>query len=329
MRFIGKLSVGIAAWTLSCITPAVVIAPPAAADSRLRNFPTIQGERPHDVSPGPNGTVYYAGQPKGVLGIVDPKTGKIERIALGEGSSPHGVITGPGDVAWLTDGGQNAIVSYDPKTKKVTVYKLPEARGYTNLNTAAFDRKGVLWFTGQNGIYGRLDPKTGKVDVWDAPRGRGPYGITGTRTGDVYYASLAGSYVGRVNIETGAATILEPPTKGQGARRVWADSKDRIWVSEWNSGNVSVYNPADGSWKQWKLPGTNPRTYAVYVDDQDKVWLAEWSANALVKFDPATEKFAVFPMPRGGANIRQIHGRAGEILLPESGTDQVSIFSSR
>src|SRR6202035_4664028 len=26
--------------------------------------------------------------------------------------------------------------------------------------TASFDRQGVLWFTGQNGIYGRLDPKT-------------------------------------------------------------------------------------------------------------------------------------------------------------------------
>ena len=49
-----------------------------------------------------------------------------------------------------------------------------------------------MWFTGQSGIYGRVDPATNDVKVWQAPRGRGPYGITTTPSGDVYYASLAG-----------------------------------------------------------------------------------------------------------------------------------------
>jgi virginiamycin B lyase len=171
-----------------------------------------------------------------------------------------------------------------------------------------------------------VDLKTGKVTVWKAPKGRGPYGITGTKNGDVYYASLAGSYLGRINIDTGEATVLEPPTKGQGARRAWADSKDRIWVSEWNSGQVSMYDPASNSWKQWKLPGANPKAYAVYVDDEDKVWLADWGANALVKFDPVTETFEAFPFPHPRANVRQIDGRKGEILVPESGPRIVSVF---
>ena len=34
---------------------------------------------------------------------------------------------------------------------------------YANLNTATFDHTGVLWFTGQGGIYGRLDPVVGRV----------------------------------------------------------------------------------------------------------------------------------------------------------------------
>lgn len=305
---------------------AAPLATANADNGRFKSFTLPEGNYPHDVSPGPNGTVYYADQKKGGLGIVDPKTGKVEKVAFGEGSAPHNVITGPGETAWLTDGGLNAIVSYDPTTKKVTVYKLPADTGYTNLNTSAFDRKGNLWFTGQTGIYGKVDLATGKVTVWKAPKGRGPYGITGTKTGDVYYASLAGSYLGRINIETGEVTVLEPPTKGQGARRAWADSKDRIWVSEWNSGNVSVYDPANGSWRQWKLPGSNPKTYAVYVDDEDKVWLADWGANALVKFDPTSEKFEVFPLPYETANVRQIDGRKGEILLPLSGPRIVSIF---
>jgi virginiamycin B lyase len=297
-----------------------------AAEGRFATFKLPDGNYPHDVSPGPNGTIFYADQRRGGIGIVDPKTGKVEKVPFGEGSAPHGVITGPDGKAWLTDGGLNAMVSYDPATKKVSIYKLPEDTGYTNLNTAAIDRKGDVWFTGQTGIYGKVDVKSGKVTVWTAPKGRGPYGITATKKGDVYYASLAGSYVGRIDIETGQATVLEPPTKNQGARRVWADSKDRIWVSEWNSGQVSMYDPANGSWKQWKLPGSGPKAYAVYVDDEDKVWLADWGANALVKFDPATEKFEVFPFPADTANVRQIDGRKGEILLPLSGPRLVAVF---
>jgi len=34
----------------------------------------------------------------------------------------------------------------------------------------------------------------------------GPYGITTTPNGDVFYASLAGSYIGHINVTTGAVT---------------------------------------------------------------------------------------------------------------------------
>src|SRR5690349_256700 len=80
-----------------------------------------------------------------------------------------GVIVGPDRAAWVTDGGQNAIVRVDPATRQVKAWKLPADSGYTNLNTATFDQKGRVWFTGQSGIYGRLDPATGDVKVWKAP----------------------------------------------------------------------------------------------------------------------------------------------------------------
>jgi virginiamycin B lyase len=312
----------LAAFSLCLV--AVIATPGRAAD--VATFQVPSGAHPHDVAPGPDGVVWYTAQAQGALGRIDPKTGKIEQIKLGADSAPHGVIVGPDGAPWITDGGLNAIVRVDPKTRAVKVYPLPESRGYVNLNTAVFDKTGMLWFTGQNGVYGRLDPRTGKMDVWDAPHGRGPYGITATPDGVVYYASLAGNHIARVDPATGDATIIEPPTKGQGARRVWSDSQGRIWVSEWNAGQVSAYDPAKNMWKSWRLPGERPRVYAVFVDDQDKVWLSDWGANAVVRFDPATEKFESFPNARGDANIRQILGRPGEVWLPESGTDHVTVI---
>ncbi len=293
-------------------------------------FDVVRGAHPHDVAatPAPGGPVYYTAQATGRLGILDPKSGKVEEVDLGPRSAPHGVIVGPDGAPWITDGGQNAIVRVDPKTRDVRSWSLPPGSAYANLNTATFDRKGRIWFTGQSGVYGRVDPATGDVRVWEAPKGRGPYGIATTPGGDVYYASLAGNHIARVDVETGAATVIEPPTKDQGARRVWSDSRGRIWVSYWNTGHVGLYDPATRAWREWKLPG-NAHAYSVWVDPQDVVWLTDWSINAIVRFDPATEKFESFPSNRANANVRQMLGRAGEAWGAESGTDRLVMIPAR
>ena len=302
---------------------ALLACAPASAQT-VRYFPVGEGERPHDVAAAPDGTVWYTAQRKGALGRLDPKTGKVQLVPLGEKSAPHGVIMGPDGGAWVTDGGLNAIVRVDPRTLAVKTWPLPESTGYTNLNTPVFDRSGRIWFTGQNGVYGRLDPKTGDMRVWPAPRGRGAYGITATRDA-VWYASLAGNHIARVDPETGQATVIEPPTPGQGARRIWADSRGRLWVSEWNSGQLSLYDPAANRWKSWKLPGEKPRAYSVYVDETDKVWVTDFGANAIVRFDPATERVLRFPSDRENAQVRQMLGRRGEAWGAESGTNRLVV----
>jgi virginiamycin B lyase len=291
----------------------------------IQEYPVPSGSHPHDVAPAPDGTVWYTAQRSGELGRLDPATGETHHIPLGAGSAPHGVIVGPDGAAWVTDSGLNAIVRIDPQTEAVQVFPLPDGSPNANLNTAAFDGRGVLWFTGQNGLYGSLDPQ-GQVQVFEAPGGRGPYGIDATPDGEIYYASLAGSHIARIDLDSGEATVLEPPTPGQGARRVWSDSQGRIWVSEWNAGQVALYDPASGAWREWRLPGDNPQPYAVYVDDQDQVWLSDFGANALVRFDPATERFEVYPLPSPGAAVRQILGRPGEVWGAESGVDRLVVI---
>jgi virginiamycin B lyase len=213
-------------------------------------------------------------------------------------------------------------VRVDPGTHEVKRWMLPASAPHANLNTLTFDRRGRVWFTGQSGYYGRLDPTTGDVKAWRAPRGNGPYGITTTPSGDIYYASLAGNHIARIDVETGDATVIEPPTRNQGARRVWSDSQGNIWVSYWNTGQVGRYDPATRAWREWKLPG-DARAYSVWVDPQDQVWLTDWSANSIVRFDPAAEKFTAYPSDRDGANVRQMLGRAGEAWGAESGNDRL------
>jgi virginiamycin B lyase len=305
---------------------ALLLVPPSAGAQESRYYKVLKGDFPHDVAASPSGEVWYAGQGAGVAGRLDPSSGQIERIALGKDAGPQGVIVGPDGAPWFTDPARNAVMRLDPATREVKVWPLPPARKDAELNTAAFDRSGRIWFTGQAGIYGRLDPKSGEMRIWDAPKGRGPYGMAATPGGDIWFVSFAGSYLAKVDLETGAATIFEPPTKDSGTRRVWADSRGRLWVSEWNSGNVAVYDPTARSWKEWKLPGTKPQAYAVWVDGHDKVWLSEWSANAIVRFDPPTGGFESYPSDRPHSDVRQMLGRKDEVWIAESGTERLRLI---
>jgi virginiamycin B lyase len=314
--------------TTATATPAAATPEPRepapSARVRLKSFRVPQGSHPHDVAPAADGTVWYTAQHIGKLGRLDPRTGDVEEIPLGDGSAPHGVIVGPDRAAWVTDGGLNAIVRVDDRTHRVRSYPLPADHADANLNTATFAGR-TLWFTGQSGIYGALDTRSGDMRVFDAPRGGGPYGIATTPEGGVFYASLAGSYLGQIDRDSGRAAVLEPPTAGQGARRVWSDSRGRLWISEYVAGRLGRYDPATRRWREWPLPGDAPQPYAIYVDDRDIVWLSDFASNRLVRFDPRRERFSTYPWPAEGAAVRQLLGRPGELWGAQSGADSLVV----
>ena len=140
--------------------------------------------------------------------------------------------------------------------------------------------------------------------------------LTVQRSGVPGYVSLAGSHLAKVNRADGSVTLIEPPDEGAGLRRVWADSRGDLWISGWNSGKLYRYRPAAGEWDQWKLPGEEPRAYAVYVDGRDDVWVTDFGSNSTLVFDPETETF-----------VRQILGRGNQVYLPESGTDRLMLVT--
>jgi virginiamycin B lyase len=321
-RFVRKVSAERWSALAHAATPA------AATRPRVREYSVPPGSHPHDVAPARDGRVWFTAQGSGHLGRLDPRTGRSRMIALGEGAAPHGVIVGPDGAPWITDGGLNAIVRVDPRTLRVRRFPLPADHSGANLNTATFDRGGRLWFTGQSGVYGSVDPRTGRVRAFDAPRGPGPYGIATTPRGQVWYASLAGSHIARIETATERAAIAEPPTSGQGARRIWADSRGRLWVSEYNAGRVARYDPDSRRWREWRLPGDSSQPYAVYVDDRDIVWLTDFGQDAVVRFDPHSERFTTIRLPTRQAAVRQLGGRSGEVWGAESAADKLVVLTT-
>ncbi len=308
------------------VSPTAEVAEePPEARVEVTEFAVAKGSAPHDVAPAPDGRIWYTAQAFGDLGYLDLNTQRFEHIPLGSGARPHGVIVGPDGGAWITDSGLNAILRIDPVSEEIKRFDLPPGSN-ANLNTATFDGRGVLWFTGQAGIYGSVNPATGEVKTYSAPKGQGPYGIATAPDGTPWFSSLAGSYIARIRSPDGRLAVVDVPTAGGGARRIWSDSAGRLWVTEWYAGNLARYDPANRSWKEWPLPGNAPQPYAVFVDDQDLVWVTDFGANALVRFDPRTERFRAFPFPSSGAEVRQLLGRPGQVWGAESGTDKLVVL---
>jgi len=307
------------------IVAALAFSVSTALSAQATYYQLPNGAYPHDVAPAVDGGVWFTGQAQGFLGHFDPANNKLDKIPLGPGAAPHGVIVGPDGNAWVCEGGQNAIARIDQKTHEVKLWPLPKEFSGANLNTLTFDKAGVLWFTGQSGVYGRLDPKVGKVEAWAAPRGAGAYGMTTTPAGEVWYASLASDHIAHIDTATHAVTVVEPPRKGVGPRRIWSDSKGMLWSSFWYGGAIGRYDPDKKTWTTYQMPQSRNGTYSVYVDDKDRVWATDWPANAIQRFDPTTEKFATFPSDKRGAQIREMQGRPGEAWGGESGNDRLVV----
>jgi virginiamycin B lyase len=301
-----------------------------AASFKITYYPVKAGLGNRDVAPADDGTVWFSNQFSGTVGNLDPKTGEYKLYPLGPGSSPHGIHMGPDGNLWIMDGGQNAVIRMNSSDHKLTLFKIPPENGDVNLNTSVFDHSGALWFTGQNGFYGRLDPQTSKIQVWKSPVGFGPYGITVTPQGTVWYTNFACNHIAGIDPKTYEVTVVDIPHPSTvGARRIWSDSKGKLWLATWGTGELLSYNPADKSWDAYKLPGLGPRGYSTYVDEKDIVWVTDFMSNSILRFDPSTESFIVFPSDKQVSQLLQMNGKDGKVWGGEQGASRIVLIEPK
>jgi len=99
-----------------------------------------------------------------------------------------------------------------------------------------------------------------------------------------------------------------------------------MWVSEWNSGQLSRFDPDTNGWKTWPLPGNDPSPYAIYVGGVDQVWVRDFGGNAIHRFTPETETFDTFAWPANPGEVGQILGRGNEIWGAQSADDSLIVI---
>jgi len=313
---------------------AVLIAGPASVNIREWQVPTL-GSRPHDPLAARDGSVWWTGQYSHRLGRLDPKTGAMKEFPLAAGTGPHGLVEDRDGNVWFTGIDAGYIGKLDPNTGNVTQFPVqksePAARGP---HTPIFDQKGTLWFTLQSGHVGRLVTSTGEMRIVPAPSGAGvtyPYGIQVNSAGIPLYVDFRGPRIASVDPATMAIKEITLPNPDARPRRIAITPDDVVWYTDYARGYLGRYDPKSGAVKEYASPGgAQSQPYGIATIG-NVVWYSESavSPNTLVRFDPATEKFETFKSSSASANVRQIHGRKGEVWTPESGADKLVVYRYR
>jgi virginiamycin B lyase len=119
---------------------------------------------------GPDGTVWYGIFNKGIIGKLDPATGKMVEYKVPMAvSEPYDVWPDPAGNIWISDGGMGGtLIRFDPKTETFAFYPTVQ-RG--DLPKIEITREGAVWYNPRSapkGAVGVLYPDMSKMTTFEA-----------------------------------------------------------------------------------------------------------------------------------------------------------------
>jgi virginiamycin B lyase len=164
---------------------------------------------------------------------------------------------------------------------------------------------GGVWFNDRaNRSLLRIDPDAESAADRVAEEHQAPWpntsmhGITIDRKGRVYYADIAGGFLGELNPATGEfkrhSTTGDPD---ESMVQIVVDSKDNVWMGLISGNKLGKLDAATREvtlW-DWPTPDTNP--YGLIAARDDTIYTAGISKHMIVRFDPGTETFTEYPTP--------------------------------
>jgi len=310
--------------------PDAVIVPGPTKVS-MKAWPVGQpASRPHDPLAARDGSLWYTGQMTGVLGRLDPKTGKIKEYPLKtQHSGPHGLVEDKSGNIWYTGNAAGLVGKLNPKTGEVTEYKMPDPEA-KDPHTPILDKQGVLWFSVQGGNkIGRLDPKEGKVKLIDMPTPKSrPYGMAVDSKNHVWSVLFGVNKVAVIDPKTLKVKEYDLPNKDSRPRRIAITPDDMVWYTDYSRGYLGRLNPKTGEVKEWPSP-SGPKSAPYGISEiKGVLWYSESesSPNTIVRFDPKSEKFQSWAIPGGGNIVRNTDvTKQGDWVLANSLTNQVTL----
>lgn len=251
----------------------------------------------HGIYRASNGLIYFNASPRiayldGTLGIIDPKTQKVESVAPPAGMTlVSGWLGGDskGNV-WTASGTmqRGAALRFDPRTRTFTQFLSPTAAMTYGV---AGDSDGNGWWMGVNDdiiVHGN--------------------GATGQTTEIQLPAQPPAEYVKPGDFDEGEVIPQQGIGGKQSPRRPYADLRGTaLWIPNFYGNTVTHIDTRSKAVKYYPVPYPAMNPYEAAVDSRGRVWVTFQNSDELGRFDPASNAWTMYSYPTKGMAQRQNH----------------------
>ena len=279
---------------------------------------------PHDAAADADGMIWYADFGWHVLGMLDPKTGKVVEypIPITKPGAPVGsldLVFDRQENIWLGTMYQGSLAKFDRKTKTFQTWGSPtylerdEARIAMVMPTN-HDVDGQVWIGGdfeyqvdvRTGAWKAIDYSVGLPKDSPVIRQLSSYGVASDSKNNFYGLNLNGTYIIKVDANTKKVTPYPTPTPNAGPRRGHMDAQDRLWFAEFRGNKVGMFDTRAETFQEWAVPTPWTNVYDAIADRAGYAWAGGMNNDRVVRLHTATGDIVEYLLPTP-TNIRRVN----------------------
>ena len=278
---------------------------------------------PHDAAADSQGMVWYGDFGTHVLGMLDPKTGKVAEypLPITKPGAPLGsldLVLDKQENVWMGTMYQGSLAKFDRRTKTFTTWGSPDFKNRDEARIAMVmpinaDVDGQVWIGGDNEY--QVDVKTGEwktvdygVGVKDAAlvKELSSYGVSSDSRNNFYGMNLNGTFIIKVDAKTKQVTPYATPTPNAGPRRGHMDAQDRLWFAEFRGNQIGMFDTKTGTFREWPVATPWTNVYDAIADTSGHAWAGGMNNDRVVRVNTKTNEVVEYLLPRM-TNIRRVN----------------------
>jgi virginiamycin B lyase len=278
---------------------------------------------PHDAAVDSQGMAWYGDFGTHMLGMLDPKTGKVTEypLPITKPGAPLGsldLVLDKQQNVWMGTMYQGSLAKFDRKTKTFQTWGSPDFKNRDEARIAMVmpinsDVDGQVWIGGDNEY--QVDVKTGEwktidygVGVKDAAlvKQLSSYGVSSDSKNNFYGMNLNGTYIIKVDAKTKKVTPYPTPTPNAGPRRGHMDAQDRLWFAEFRANKIGMFDTKTEKFQEFPVSTPWTNVYDAITDNAGFAWAGGMNNDRVVRVNTKTNEVVEYLLPRM-TNIRRVN----------------------
>jgi copper transport protein len=237
-----------------------------------------------------NNQLWYADPLMRHLGQYDPNThtNQIYKIPS-PNFIPSGMAIDRSDNVWLTSTSTNSILRFNTQAQNFTTFQLPTTN--TTALGITIDPLDQIWIAEGIGKLANIDPTNNFKVIEYSPKGKNN------------------------TLASPMALLADPITSD-------------IYISEYDSHTVSVFNPITKTFKEYPPFNSNGLPLGMALDSNTNLWIAENTINKIATIDPHTGEYKEVTVPSPSPSIQWLTSDfRGNIWFAEQGGNALGVIT--